>query len=79
MSILVLERILRDMHIILDELEKKILYDELAHYFGIIGSYRECERLEELWNDPAYRNAIEQYIKAWLEFRRKRRVLEAYV
>jgi len=78
MSILVFERILRDIHIDLEEMEKKILYNELTRYFGIIGSYRECERLEELWSDPAYRKAIEQYIKAWLEFKRKRRVLEAY-
>ncbi|MGQ9469024.1 MAG: hypothetical protein ACUVTD_04270 [Nitrososphaerales archaeon] len=79
MSILVFERMLRDIRIKLEEREKKTLYDELTHHFGIIGSYRECERLEELWNDPAYRKAIEQYIKAWLEFRKKKRVVEAYV
>jgi hypothetical protein len=73
-----LDKILKDMHIMLDELEKKMLYDELTHYFGIIGSYRECEKLEELWNDSAYRKAIEQYIKAWLEFKRKKRMVEAY-
>lgn len=78
MSILVLEKMLKEIHIDLEEMEKKALYDELARYFGIIGSYRECERFEELLNDPAYRKAIEQYIKAWFEFRRKRRVLEAY-
>jgi len=66
------------MEISLYEGEKKALYDELARYFGIIGSYRECERLEELWSDPAYKKAIEQYIRAWLEFRRKKRMVEAY-
>jgi hypothetical protein len=78
MSILVLEKILEEISIELEEMEKKALYDELARYFGIIGSYRECKRFEELWSDPAYRKAIEQYIKAWFEFRRKKRVLEAY-
>jgi hypothetical protein len=78
MSILVLEKILKEISIELEEMEKKALYDELTRYFGIIGSYRECERFEELWSDPTYRKAIEQYIKAWFEFRRKKRVLEAY-
>ncbi|MCP8307437.1 MAG: hypothetical protein H3Z52_02100 [archaeon] len=78
MSILVLERILRDIHIDLEEMEKKMLYDDLIRCFGIIGSYRECDRLEEFWKDPAYRKAIEQYIKAWLEFRKKRKVVEVY-
>ena len=78
MSILVLERILRELDLPLTELEKDELYSELRTAFGFIGSYRECERLEEMWTDPLYREAIEKYIKAWLNFRRKRNIIEAY-
>ena len=78
MSILVLDRILRELNIFLTEFEKDELYSELSRAFGFIGSYRECERLEEMWNDPLYREAIERYIRAWLAFRKRRAVLEAY-
>ncbi|MEM2339114.1 MAG: hypothetical protein QXW83_02805, partial [Nitrososphaerales archaeon] len=61
------------------ENEKRELYIELAKYFSFIGSYKECERLDELWNDPIYKKAIEDYIKAWINFKRKKRVVvEAY-
>jgi hypothetical protein len=51
LSILVLERILRELDLPLTELEKDELYSELRRAFGFIGSYRECERLEEMWID----------------------------
>jgi len=76
LSILVLERILRELDLPLTELEKDELYSELRRAFGFIGSSRECERLEEMWIDH-YREAIEKYIKAWLNFRRKRSIMEA--
>ncbi|MEM3386058.1 MAG: hypothetical protein QXN08_00085 [Nitrososphaerales archaeon] len=78
MSIKVLGRILLELGIELTELSKRELYAELARNFSFIGSYRECERLEEMWSDPVYKKAVEEYIKAWLEFRRKKRVVEAY-
>jgi hypothetical protein len=32
-----------------------------------------------MWADPIYREAIEKYIKAWLNFRRRRKsIIEAY-
>ncbi len=55
-----------------------MLYEELTRYFGIAGSYRECEKLEDAWNTPEHRKAIKDYIFAWLEFRRKRREMIAY-
>jgi hypothetical protein len=73
----VLDRILQELDISLTESEKNKLYLELSTQFDFIGSYRECERLEEMWADPLYRRAIEKYIKAWLNFRR-RSVIEVY-
>lgn len=78
MSILVLDKILRELNILLTEFEKDELYFELSRAFGFIGSYRECERLEEMWRDPLYKEAIEKYIKTWLNFRRRKSVIEAY-
>ncbi len=78
MSILVLERILKELEIVLEESDKKILYEELLRCFGIIGGYGECERLEKLWNDPVYNREIRRYIEAWVEYRKKRRTVEAY-
>jgi len=78
LSILVLDKILRELNILLTEFEKDELYFELSRAFGFIGSYRECERLEEMWRDPLYKEAIEKYIKAWLNFRRRKSVIEAY-
>lgn len=78
MSILVLEKILRELEIVLEELDKKILYEELLRCFGIIGGYGECERLEKLWNDPIYNKEIRRYIEAWVEYHKKRRTVEVY-
>jgi hypothetical protein len=78
LSILVLDRILRELDVYLTELEKNELYFELSRAFGIIGSYRECERLDEMWSDPIYREAIKKYIKSWLDFRRRKSTVEAY-
>lgn len=78
MSILVLEKILKELEISLEESDKKILYNELVRCFGIIGGYGECERLERLWDDPVYNREIRRYIEAWVEFRKKRRTVEAY-
>jgi len=78
LSILVLDRILRELDIHLSEFEKDELYFELSRAFGFIGSYRECDRFEEMWSDPIYREAIKKYIAEWISFRRRRSVLEAY-
>jgi len=78
LSILVLDSILRELDIYLTEFEKDELYSELSRAFGFIGSYRECERLEDMWADPIYREAIKKYIKAWLNFRRRKSIIEAY-
>jgi len=78
LSILVLDRILRELGVYLTEFEKNELYFELSRAFGIIGSYRECERLDETWSDPIYKEAIKKYIEEWISFRRRKTMLEAY-
>lgn len=78
LSIFVLEKMLEEMEIALSESDKRILYSELTAYFGIIGGYGECERLERLWGDPVYRREIERYIRAWVRYRKKREYVEIY-
>jgi hypothetical protein len=67
----VLAKILTAMRVELREPEVEELRQELLVYFGLIGASGECEALEAAWNDPYNRRHIEEFIKAWL--RRKRR------
>ncbi|MDH5793683.1 MAG: hypothetical protein OEZ18_03865 [Candidatus Bathyarchaeota archaeon] len=71
MSRMVLTAILSEMQVWLNETEKEQLHQELLYYFGLIGATEECQALENAWRDPYNRQAIEEFIKAWL--RRKRR------
>ena len=73
MSRLVFNQILNEVlaslqsPISLSELERESLYMELLHYFGLIGAANECEVLENAWRDPYNRREIEEFIKAWLK------------
>jgi hypothetical protein len=73
----VLMGILSEMHLWLSELEMEQLYNELIAYFGLIGALNECQALENAWKDPYNRRKIEEFIKAWL--RRKQRKKEEIV
>ncbi|MBS7646329.1 MAG: hypothetical protein QXL91_01795 [Candidatus Bathyarchaeia archaeon] len=73
MSRIVLDAILSAMQVWLNEHEKEQLYHELIAYFGLIGALNECQALEHAWQDPYNRHEIEQFIKTWLIWRRKRR------
>jgi len=73
----VLMGILSEMHLWLSELEMEQLYNELIAYFGLIGALDECQALENAWKDPYNRREIEEFIKAWL--RRKQRKKEEIV
>ena len=66
--------ILSEMQVRLSELEKEQLYNELLAYFGLIGATNECQALENAWKDPYNRSEIEEFIKAWI--RRKQRKKE---
>ena len=77
MSRAVLMGILSEMHLWLSELEMEQLYNELIAYFGLIGALNECQALENAWKDPYNRRKIEEFIKAWL--RRKQRKKEEIV
>jgi hypothetical protein len=59
------------MQVRLNETEKEQLYHELLAYFGLIGALDECQALENAWKDPYNKHEIEEFIKAWL--RRKQR------
>ena len=77
MSRAVLMGILSEMHVWLSELEMEQLYNELIAYFGLIGALDECQALESAWKDPYNKREIEEFIKAWL--RRKQRKKEEIV
>ena len=76
MSRTVLNAILNQMQILLNETEKEQLHRELLAYFGLIGATNQCQALEKAWKDPYNRHQIEEFIKAWL--RKKRRKKRSY-
>ena len=69
--------ILSGMRVWLGELEMEQLYNELIAYFGLIGALNECQALENAWKDQYNKREIEEFIKAWL--RRKQRKKEEIV
>ncbi len=46
---------------------------ELLHFFGLIGAANECEALEVAWKDPYNKQEIEEFIKAWLRRKMRKR------
>jgi hypothetical protein len=68
-------RILSDIDVGLSQPEVEQLYQELLTHFGLIGASYQCEALDAAWSDPYNRHEIEEFIKAWL--RRKRKKKEA--
>jgi uncharacterized membrane protein YvbJ len=77
MSRTILNAILSEMQVWLNENEREQLYHELTAYFGLIGATNECTALEAAWKDPYNKSEIEEFIKAWL--RKKRRKKEEAV
>jgi hypothetical protein len=65
------------MRVWLSELEMEQLYNELIAYFELIGALDECQAIENAWKDPYNRREIDEFIKAWL--RRKQRKKEEIV
>jgi len=72
LSILVLDSILRELDIYLTEFEKDELYSELSRAFGFIGSYRECERLEDMWADPNLQRSHQEVHQGLAELQKKK-------
>jgi hypothetical protein len=66
-------RILNEMRIGLDQPELEQLYQELIAYFGLVGASNQCEALDAAWTDPYNRYHIEEFIRAWLRRKRKKR------
>jgi len=76
MSRTILMSILSDMHVWLSDPETEQLYRELLVYFGLIGAVDQCQALETAWKDPYNKQEIEEFIKAWLR-RKQRKKTEA--
>jgi hypothetical protein len=68
--------ILSGMHVWLSEIEAEELYHELLAYFGLIGATEECQALESAWKDPYNRREIEEFIKAWLKRKQRKKTEE---
>jgi hypothetical protein len=66
--------ILSDIHVLLSNPETDQLHQELLVYFGLVGAIDQCQALESAWKDTYNRQAIEEFINAWL--RRKQRKKE---
>ncbi|MEM3522333.1 MAG: hypothetical protein QXD78_04760 [Candidatus Bathyarchaeia archaeon] len=62
-----------EMQVWLNENEIKSLYQELIAYFGIIGAIDECQALENAWKDPYNKYEIEEFIKAWLKRKQRKK------
>jgi len=56
-----------NLQVFLNEMERESLYTELLHHFGLIGATNECQALEAAWKDPYNKHEIEEFIKAWLK------------
>lgn len=73
MSRAVLSVILAEIGVMLNEIEKELLYHELLAYFGLVGALNECQALENAWQDPYNKREIEDFIRAWLRRKQRRR------
>ena len=68
-----MDAILNAMQVLLSDVERDQLYHELLAYFGLVGALNECQALESAWQDPYNRREIEDFIRAWLRRRQRRR------
>ncbi|MGC8998787.1 MAG: hypothetical protein ACP5JW_05265 [Candidatus Bathyarchaeia archaeon] len=73
MSRAVLDAILNAMQVLLSDIEREQLYHELLAYFGLVGALNECQALESAWQDPYNKREIEEFIRAWLRRKQRRR------
>jgi len=69
----ILMGILSDMRVLLGERETEQLYKELLAYFGLVGASNVCQALESAWKDPYNKQEIEEFIRAWLKRRRRKK------
>ena len=68
-----MDAILNAMQVLLSDVEREQLYHELLAYFGLVGALNECQALESAWQDPYNRREIEDFIRAWLRRKQRRR------
>jgi hypothetical protein len=60
-------------HMDLGDADREQLYNELLHYFGLVGALNVCGALEDAWRDPFNRSEMEDFIVAWLRKRAKKK------
>ena len=68
-----MDAILNAMQVLLSDMEREQLYHELLAYFGLVGALNECQALESAWQDPYNRREIEDFVRAWLRRKQRRR------
>ena len=73
MSRVMLMSIVSEMHVWLSDPNIEQLYRELLAHFGLIGATNECQALEAAWKDPYNKHEIEEFIKAWLKRKRRKK------
>jgi hypothetical protein len=61
------------MHLMLSQPDLEQLYQELIAYFNLAGASNQCEALDKAWTDPYNRHHIEEFIKAWLRRKQKKK------
>jgi len=85
LSKLVFETILNEvlsgisLHVVLGDTDREQLYQEVLHYFGLVGGLNVCEALEAAWRDPYNHSEIREFILAWLRKKAKKAVKETEV
>jgi len=63
-----------DFPVDLNDTDREQLYQEVLHYFGLIGALNVCEALEAAWRDPYNQSEIRDFILAWLRKKAKKDV-----
>jgi len=69
----ILMGILSEMQVRLSSADIEQLYNELLTYFGLVGASNVCQALENAWKDPYNKQEIEEFIKAWLKRKQRKR------
>ena len=60
--------------VVLGDLDREQLYNELLYYFGLVGGLNVCQALESAWRDSYNQSEIREFILAWLRKKAKKDV-----
>jgi len=59
-------------HVVLGDADREQLYQEVLHYFDLVGALNLCGALEAAWRDPYNKSEIGEFILAWLKKKAKK-------